>query len=78
MIPQELVNLAIVTAFGMVGWWSKTIWAAVQELKADLAKLREEIPKEYIPKNEFHEGIRELKNLLVSLHNKVDMKMDKP
>lgn len=77
MTPQDFINVGIVGAFGAVGWWSKTIWNAVQELKTDLAKLREEIPKEYIPKNEFHEGIRELKNLLIVINNKLDHKVDK-
>lgn len=77
MTAQDFINLGIGAAFSVVGWWSKTLWAAVQELKADLAKLREEIPKEYIPKNEFHEGIKELKTLLIAISNKLDTKVDK-
>jgi len=74
---QSIINLGAGFGFAFVGWWAKTVWAAVQELKGDLAKLREEIPKEYIPKNEFHEGIRELKSLLISINNKLDTKVDK-
>ena len=77
MTAQDFINLGIGAAFSVVGWWSKTLWAAVQELKADLAKLREEIPKEYIPKNEFHEGIKELKALLIAISTKLDTKADK-
>ena len=74
---QSVINLGIGLGFTAVGWWAKTVWNAVQELKSDLAKLREEIPKEYIPKNEFHEGIRELKTLLIAISNKLDNKVDK-
>lgn len=74
---QSIINLGIGLGFTAVGWWAKTVWNAVQELKSDLAKLREEIPKEYIPKNEFHEGIKELKNLLIAISNKLDTKVDK-
>jgi len=74
---QSIINLGIGLGFTAVGWWAKTVWNAVQELKTDLAKLREEIPKEYIPKNEFHEGIKELKNLLIAINNKLDTKVDK-
>lgn len=77
MTAQDFINLGIGAAFSVVGWWSKTLWTAVQELKADLAKLREEIPKEYIPKNEFHEGIKELKALLIAISTKLDTKVDK-
>lgn len=75
---QSIINLGIGLGFTAVGWWAKTVWNAVQELKTDLAKLREEIPKEYIPKNEFHEGIKELKSLLIAISNKLDSKVDKP
>jgi hypothetical protein len=75
---QTIINLGAAMGFGFVGWWSKTLWGAVQELKTDLAKLREEIPKEYIPKNEFHAGIQKLENLLIAINNKLDHKVDKP
>ena len=74
---QSVINLGIGFGFSAVGWWAKTIWNAVNELKSDLAKLREEIPKVYIPKNEFHEGIKEIKTLLVSINDKLDHKVDK-
>jgi hypothetical protein len=77
MTIQDLFNAAMAVGFGIVGRWAKTVWNAVQELKSDLAKLREEIPKEYIPKNEFHEGIKELKSLLIGITNKLDHKVDK-
>ncbi len=77
MSIQDLFNIVMAAGFGVTGWWANTVWNAVQELKADLAKLREEIPKEYIPKNEFHEGIKELKALLVAISNKLDTKVDK-
>lgn len=77
MTIQDLFNGAMAIGFGIVGWWANTVWSAVQELKSDLAKLREEIPKEYIPKNEFHEGIKELKVLLLAINAKLDTKADK-
>ena len=75
---QSLLNLGIGLGFTIMGWWAKTVWNAVQELKTDLSKLREEIPKIYIPKNEFHDGIKELKSLLISISDKLDHKVDKP
>lgn len=74
---QSLINFGIGAGFSVLGWWANTIWKAVQDLKEDLSKLREEIPKEYIPKNEFHDGIKELKALLIAISNKLDTKADK-
>ena len=74
---QTVVNLGIGLGFTAVGWWAKTVWNAVQELKNDLAKLREELPKVYVPKDDFKEFAREIKSLLISIHDKLDNKVDK-
>lgn len=74
---QSIINLGIGIGFTAVGWWAKTVWNAVQELKNDLAKLREELPKVYVPKDDFKEFAREIKSLLVTISDKLDHKVDK-
>jgi len=59
------------------GYLLRTLWEAVQELKADLAKLREELPKDYIARDDYREDIREIKALLNKLYEKLDGKADK-
>lgn len=49
----------------------------VKELKSDLAKLREQIPEKYIAKDEFRDGVKELKDLLKAISTKLDTKQDK-
>jgi hypothetical protein len=46
-------------------------------LKGDLSKLREELPKTYITKDDFREGVKELKSLLLAIDSKLDRKVDK-
>jgi antirestriction protein len=43
------------------------LWTASQELKADLAKLREELPKEYVSKDDYRQDVRELKEMIGKL-----------
>jgi len=74
---QTVVNLGIGLGFTAVGWWAKTVWNAVQELKNDLAKLREELPKVYVPKDDFKDFAREIKQLLLGISEKLDHKVDK-
>jgi len=33
MSIQDLFNAAMAIGFGIIGWWAKTVWNAVQELK---------------------------------------------
>lgn len=75
---QDLLNAGAGLAFASLGWFAREIWAAVKELKSDLAKLREDLPKEYVQKDDFKDGIRELKDMLERLFDKLDKKVDKP
>jgi antirestriction protein len=43
------------------------LWTASQELKADLAKLREELPKDYVSKDDYRQDVRELKDMIGKL-----------
>lgn len=65
------------TASAVLGWFAKTLWNAVQELKADLAKLREELPKTYFTKNDFSDFREEFRDNMRRLMDKLDQKADK-
>jgi len=59
------------------GYLLRTLWEAVQELKSDLARLREELPKDYVARDDYREDIREIKALLNKMYEKLDGKADK-
>lgn len=60
-----------------MGWFARELWAAVKELKVDLAKLRENLPKDYISKDDYKEDIREIKSMLAKIFEKLENKADK-
>jgi len=60
-----------------MGWFARELWSAVKELKADLAKLREELPKTYVTRDDFREDMREVKDMLGKIFDKLDAKQDK-
>ena len=70
----NIVGGAILTAGG---WFARTLWDAVQELKADLSNLRVEIAKDYVPRNDFNRLGDELKDMLNKIFEKLDHKADK-
>ena len=47
---QSLLNAGLVLISSVTGWFARELWTAGKELKIDLAKLREDLPKEYISK----------------------------
>ena len=74
---QTLLNIGLGLASSVTGWFARELWSAVKELKIDLAKLREDLPKEYIAKDDYREDIRELKKMIEKIFDKLDSKSDR-
>ena len=74
---QSLINTGAGIAFTVTGWFAREMWTAVKELKSDLAKLREELPKTYVTRDDSREDIREIKEMLNKIFDKLDSKVDK-
>jgi antirestriction protein len=70
-MDQGLLNILIMTVGSVFGWVLRMLWTASQELKADLAKLREELPKEYVSKDDYRQDVRELKEMISKLFDLV-------
>ena len=74
---QTIINLGAGTVLTVMGWLARELWGAVSELRSDISKLREELPKTYATKNDVKDGVHELKQLLVAIDAKLDRKADK-
>jgi len=77
MNSQDLLNIAFGACSGVLGWFARELWAAVKELKVDLAKLREELPRNYVIRDDYKADIREIKEMLTKLFDRLDNKADK-
>lgn len=75
---QTVLNFAIGAALAVSGWFARRLWDAVESLRGDMSRLREELPKTYITKDDFRDGVQELKRLLIAIDSKLDKKQDKP
>lgn len=74
---QTFINWAAGIGMTGMGWFARQLWDAVSGLKTDLASLREEIAKDYVPKNEFRELASEIRGMFEIIRNKLDEKADK-
>jgi hypothetical protein len=79
---QELINMIAGLSFGALGWFARVLWVAVRDLEKDLAKLREDLPRTYLPKHEARELIgdltKEIRDNFNRIFNLLDNKADKP
>jgi len=74
---QFLFNIIFGIATSVCGWFGRSLWDAVNSLRTDLSKLREELPKTYLAKDDFGEFRRELMTVLNRIESKLDSKVDK-
>ena len=77
MENQHLINGLLGGGFTVLGWFARELWAAVKELKVDLASLREDLPREYVIRTDYREDIRDIKAMLAKIFEKLEAKADR-
>ena len=77
METQYLINAAMISSASVLGWFARELWSAVKELKADLATMREDLPRQYVARDDYREDMREIKSMLSKIFDKLDGKKDK-
>jgi len=73
---QQVFNIFIPIVCGVLGWFCRELWTAVQELKNDVAKLREDLPSKYVSKEDFNDRWNEVLKSLHRLEDKMDRVME--
>ena len=74
---QQLINVILGATMSVVGWFARELWSAVKELKYDLSKMREDLPKTYIARDDYKDDIRDIRDMLSKIFDKLDNKQDK-
>lgn len=74
---QTIINVLAGLILGLVAWAAKELWMAVKDLRADLQKLEVMLPSSYVRKDEFADGIKEIKGMLEKIFDRLDHKADK-
>jgi hypothetical protein len=77
MDTQQLLNVGLSVAMAVIGWFARELWSAVKELKADLSKLREDLPRTYVGRDDYRQDMNEIKTMLGKIFDKLDLKQDK-
>lgn len=77
-MPQnELIQIMLGIGVTGVGWFARMLWSAVQELKEDLSKLREDLPIHYVRKDDFREFRHNVMDALARIEGLLSGKADK-
>jgi hypothetical protein len=73
----EALQWALTIGLAVIGWFARVLYAAVSELKDDLAKLREELPIHYVRKDDFREFRHNVMDALQRIETLLYQKADK-
>ncbi len=77
MDTQTLINLGGAVILAGMGWLARELWGAVKELRKDLHMIEVALPSNYIRKDEFQEGVKELKDICRQIFERLENKADK-
>ena len=74
---QNVINVGIGSLLAVGGWFARQLWDAVQKLKSDISRLELTISDNYVKKDDWKDGIKELKEMLGKIFDKLDSKADR-
>ncbi len=77
MDTQTLINIGAGIIIAGMGWLARELWGAVKELRKDLHTIEVALPSNYIRKDQFQEGVKELKDICRQIFDRLENKADK-
>lgn len=77
MDVQFIINVLGGIVLAGVGWAARELWSAVKSLREDVKRIEVALPTSYVQKNEFSEGLKEIKEICRQIFEKLDNKQDK-
>lgn len=77
MDNQTIINAVLAAIASISGWFAREMWSAVKDLKSDLSKLREDLPRTYVFREDYKQDIRDIKDMMGKIFDKLDGKTDK-
>ena len=77
MDMQQIINILIGVVMTGLGWFGKALWDAVGDMRKNVHKIEVDLPANYIRKDEFKSEIKEVKDILGKIFDRLEAKADK-
>lgn len=74
---QLLFNIAFSFIVFLIGWFVRIAYDAANAMKNDLMALERELHSSFVRREDYKEDIREIKDLLLSIQERMNTKVDK-
>ena len=77
MDSQSLINTGLGLSCTVIGWFARELWTSVKMLQVDLTRLSVELPKTYVTRDDYRSDLKEIRDLLGRIFDKLDGKVDR-
>jgi hypothetical protein len=77
MDMQTLFNTFITILIGVIGWFARTIWDSVKELRDDLHNVEVHLPSHYVKQVDINSRFDKLETMMERIFDRLDQKQDK-
>ena len=77
MDSQSLINSGLGLSCTVIGWFARELWTSVKMLQSDLTRLSVELPKTYVTRDDYRSDLKEIRDLLGRIFDKLDGKVDR-
>jgi hypothetical protein len=74
---QTIVNIILGILVSIVGWFAKEIWSTLKIMDADINRVRQEMPVNYVLRETYRDDIKEIKEMLRLIFDRLEHKVDK-
>lgn len=72
---QSFINFVVIAGVSGVGWFANTLYGHYKELRQAHESHRVEVAKDYVPRASLREEIRDIKDALKRIEDKMDGKL---
>jgi len=69
---HSVLEIALWGIVATIGWFARQLWDAVSELRRDVHHLEVNLPTNYIRRDEFQEGVRQIREDLQIIFQRLD------
>jgi hypothetical protein len=77
MDSQLLFNVTFSFILFLIGWFVRIAYDAANAMKSDLMALERELHSGFVRREDYKEDIREIKDLLLAIQNRINSKEDR-
>ena len=77
MDVQTTINLIGGALLAIVGWVARQFYQSIRDLQLDIKNIEVSLPTNYVQKTEFNSNLKEIKEMLNKIFDKLDDKADK-